>query len=271
MPSSSVTADAAYVSSLAAFAESLATAVRPLSRQWFRHALKVDTKADESPVTIADREVEATLRRLITERFPQHGILGEEWGRSHTGAEYVWSVDPIDGTRSFITGHPLWGTLLAVLYQGTPVLGVVDMPMLDERWVGITGQPTRFNGAICRAGTCNRLEQASLYSTSPDLFSDVERVAFERLSQAVRMRRFGGDCYSYALLAAGYVDLVMETDLQPYDYLALAAVIEGAGGIITDWSGRALGMQSAGQVLAAANVELHRQALDSIAMTNAQV
>lgn len=250
---------------LAAFAESLATGVRQVSRRWFRHTLQVDTKADESPVTIADREVEAALRRHIAERFPEHGILGEELGRSHVDAEYVWSLDPIDGTRSFITGHPLWGTLIALLHRGTPVLGVIDMPVLDERWIGIAGEPTRLNGARCHTSDRRRLADASLYSTSPDLFRDLESVAFERLSRAVHMRRFGGDCYSYALLASGHVDLVLETDLQPYDYLALTPVIEGAGGTITDWSGRALDMRSDGRVLAAANAELHAQALAVVA------
>jgi fructose-1,6-bisphosphatase/inositol monophosphatase family enzyme len=135
------------------------------------------------------------------------------------------------------------------------------MPVLDERWVGIAGEPTRLNGADCRGSQRRQLADATLYSTSPDLFEGEERAAFERLSRTVRMRRFGGDCYSYALLASGHVDLVLETDLQPYDYLALAPVIEGAGGIITDWSGRALGMQSDGRVLAAGNAQLHARAL----------
>lgn len=262
-------ADVASLRDLAVFAESLAAAVRPLSRKWFRHTLAVDTKADESPVTVADREVETALRRLIAERFPAHGILGEEFGSSHTGAEYVWSVDPIDGTRSFISGHPLWGTLLAVVHRGSPVLGVIDMPVLDERWIGLAGEPARFNGAVCRASDCRRLADATLYSTSPDLFHDAESGTFERVSRAARMRRFGGDCYSYALLAAGYVDLVMEAGLQPYDYLALAPVIEGAGAIITDWEGRSLDMRSDGRVLAAATSELHREALAVIGSTAA--
>lgn len=254
----------------AAFAASLASEVRALSRRWFRHPLQVDTKADESPVTIADREVEAALRRRIAARFPAHGILGEELGRSHVDAEYVWSLDPIDGTRSFITGQPLWGTLIALLHRGTPVLGVIDMPVLDERWIGIAGKPTRLNGAICRTSERRRLADASLYSTSPDLFRDMDSAAFERLSRAVHMRRFGGDCYSYALLSSGHLDLVLETGLQPYDYLALTPVIEGAGGTITDWSGRPLDMRSDGRVLAAANTALHAQALAIVGTAAAQ-
>ncbi len=257
--------DAARLSELAAFAQALASEVRPLSLQWFRHALEVETKLDASPVTIADRGVEAALRQRIAARYPEHGILGEEMGNDHTEAEYVWAIDPIDGTRSFITGFPLWGTLLAVLHQGVPVLGVIDVPAMDERWVGCAGSITRLNGRDCRTSRCAQIAQASLYSTSPDIFSGDDRVAFERVSRAAGMRRFGSDCYGYALLASGHVDLVMESDLQPYDYLALVSVVENAGGVITDWTGRALGMHSDGRVLAAANAELHRQALAMIA------
>ncbi len=261
MHSSPVAVDPVYMRELAGFAESLADAARPFSRKWFRREVKVDTKADDSPVTIADREVEAMLRHRIARQFPQHGVLGEELGEVGTGADYVWLIDPIDGTRSFISGNPLWGTLLALLYCGRPVLGVIDMPVVNERWVGVAGQPTHFNGEPCYTRECRGLKDAAMYSTSPDLFGDQEeRMAFERLSAAVRMRRFGGDCYNYALLAAGYIDLVVESGLQPYDYLALAPVVEGAGGVITDWSGRSLDLHSSGQVLAAANTDLHRQA-----------
>jgi len=246
---------------LMGFAEALADAARLLSRKWFRREVRVDTKADDSPVTIADREVEAMLRRRIADRFPEHGIVGEELGEDGADADYIWLVDPIDGTRSFISGHPLWGTLLALLYRGRPVLGVIDMPVLSERWVGVGGQPARFNGERCHTSKCRRLGQAAMYSTSPDLFDDQERATFERLSGAVRMRRFGGDCYNYALLANGYIDLVVESGLQPYDCLALVPVVEGAGGLITDWHGRPLDLQSSGQVIAAANAELHRQAV----------
>lgn len=264
MSASSVTLDAAYIADLVKFAETLAAEARRLSRRWFRHALEVQTKIDASPVTIADREVEATLRRRIAERYPEHGILGEEMGNDHTGAEYVWAIDPIDGTRSFISGYPLWGTLLAVLHKGTPMLGLIDVPVLDERWIGGADLATRLNGTRCRTSNCEQIDEASLYTTSPDLFEGADRAAFERLSETVHMRRFGGDCYNYAVLAAGYIDLVMESGLQPYDYLALVPVIENAGGVITDWAGRSLGMHSDGRVLAAANAELHQQALATL-------
>lgn len=243
------------------FAQALADRVRPLSRKWFRHPLAIDTKADESPVTQADREVEAALREAIGQQYPDHGIFGEEFGVSHAEAELVWSLDPIDGTRAFISGNPLWGTLLALLHRGRPVLGVIDVPMLDERWVGVAGASAQLNGASCRASTCTELRQAILYATSPDIFAGAELVAFDALTQAARMRRYGGDCYSYGLLASGHVDLVVESGLQPYDYLALMPVIEGAGGVITDWSGQPLGLESQGRVVAAATPQLHRQAM----------
>ncbi|VVD73250.1 histidinol-phosphate phosphatase [Pandoraea pneumonica] len=246
---------------LSDFAELLADEVRPLSLGWFRRRLDIDVKADESPVTIADRNVEQALRRRIAEQFPEHGILGEEFGAAHADAEFVWSIDPIDGTRSFISGFPLWGTLLAVTHRGTPVVGVIDMPVQAERWVGRLRQGAWLNGSACRTSDVTRLSDATVYATSPDIFQGAEADAFARLSHAVKTRRFGGDCYCYALLASGHIDLVMEASLQPYDYLALAPVIEAAGGVITDWDGRALTLNSRGRVLAAANAELHRAAL----------
>lgn len=243
------------------FAQTLADRVRPLSRKRFRHPLSIDTKADESPVTQADREVEAALREAIAQHYPQHGIFGEEFGALHTEAELVWSLDPIDGTRAFISGNPLWGTLLALLHRGRPVLGLIDIPMLQERWIGAADSPARLNGEICQASACTELRNAILYATSPDIFEGAELAAFDALTGAARMRRYGGDCYSYGLLASGHVDLVVEAGLQPYDYLALMPVIEGAGGVITDWSGQPLSLESQGRVVAAATPQLHRQAM----------
>jgi histidinol phosphatase-like enzyme (inositol monophosphatase family) len=240
------------------FAERVAERARAMSLPCFRSRLQVGFKDDDSPVTAVDRSVEAMVRDCIRETYPEHGVLGEEHGSSHTDAEYVWSIDPIDGTRSFVTGWPLWGTLLALLHGGEPVLGLVDMPVLDERWVGVRGVGTTLNGRACRSGRTAALAEAIVYTTSPDAFSPAELAVFERVSRAARGRRFGGDCYSYALLASGHIDVVIEADLKPYDYLALAPVIEAAGGVITDWEGRRLGMRSGSRVVAAATAELHR-------------
>ncbi|MBX9589355.1 MAG: histidinol-phosphatase [Hyphomonadaceae bacterium] len=231
---------------------------------YFRRPLTVDTKSDASPVTEADRQIEALLRRRIRECFPAHGLFGEEHGREAGSSDLTWVIDPIDGTKSFITGMPTFGTLIALLDGTTPVLGVVDHPALSERWVGIAGQPSLWNGTVCRTRACTRLADAVLYATTPDIFEGGARALFDAVSAQARMRRFGGDCYAYALLASGFVDAVMEAQLKPYDFMALIPVIEGAGGVITDWSGRPLGLGSDGRVLAAATPSLHAEILDHL-------
>lgn len=249
------------LASLAVLAGQFADQARQKSMRWFRSPLEVLTKLDDSPVTIADREVEYVLRQCISQHNPEHGIWGEEHGRTRMDADYVWIVDPIDGTRSFISGSPLWGTLLALLFQGQPCLGVIDIPSTGERWTGQRGSGTQFNGTPCHTSLCTSLDDAVLLSTTPDMFAPAERAAFEAVSRSVRMRRFGGDCYCYGLLASGHVDIVVESDLQPYDYMSLIPIIEGAGGCITDWSGNTLNLDSGGQVVATANPQLHEQAL----------
>ena len=231
-------------------AERLADAAGEIARRYFRQPLAVEDKADRSPVTMADREAEAAMRALIEARFPTDGILGEEHGTVRADARRVWVLDPIDGTKSFIAGIPLFGILIALMEDGAPVLGVIDQPILRERWVGIAGQPTRKNGAPVRTRACAQLADASLYATSPDMFG-ADRPAFDRLSRAVKATRFGADCYAYAQLASGFIDLVVEADLKPYDYCALVPVIDGAGGAITDWQGKPLRLHSDGRVVAA--------------------
>lgn len=246
------------------FAEGVAERARVMSLPGFRSNLHVNFKRDASPVTEVDRNVEAMVRDCIRETYPSHGVLGEEHGSSHIDAEYVWSVDPIDGTRSFVTGWPLWGTLLALLHDGQPVLGLIDMPVLDERWIGTHGASTTLNGRPCHSRQATVLADAVVYTTTPDAFSQAELAVFEQISMAAQNRRFGGDCYSYALLASGHIDVVIEADLKPYDYLALAPVIEAAGGVITDWEGHPLGMQSGSRVVAAGSMELHREIMGLI-------
>lgn len=244
----------------------LADAARPIARRWFRNSVSVEFKGDDSPVTRADREIEAELRRRISEEFPLHGILGEEEAPVALQSEYVWVIDPIDGTKSFISGMPTFGTLIALLRHGVPQLGVIDMPVLQERWVGQIGEVTSLNGVPARTRAGTRLADAVVYATSPDDFAPADLARFDRVSKAARMRRFGGDCYSYALLASGSIDVVVEAGLQPYDYLALVAIVEGAGGRITDWSGRALTPDSDGHVVATACGALHEEVLEKLAM-----
>ncbi len=267
---------AACPESFVAFAEDLAEAAREVTRRYFRTPVAVDAKADASPVTVADRETEARLRALIARRFPEHGLIGEEHGRERTEAEYVWVLDPIDGTKAFITGNPLFGTLIALTRAGRPLLGVIDMPILGERWIGAAGRPTEWQGPEAgpeagpetgagagtggrrpvRSRACPRLSDAVLQTTSPEMFAGAEAAGFAALSARVRLTRFGGDCFSYAQLASGFVDLVVEAGLEPYDFMALLPVIEGAGGAAVDWQGAPLGLHSDGHMLAAGDPAL---------------
>ena len=249
---------------LLAVANALADAAAAQSMRYFRTPLEVIDKDDQSPVTLADRAAETAMREILAAQCAQDGIFGEEHGRERLDAARVWVLDPIDGTRSFITGSPLWGTLIAVLETGGVRLGMVDMPVLGERWWGLSDAAGRLalrNGRPVRTSEVRAIEQARIVTTSPDIFNAADWQAFDGLSRRCAMRPFGGDCYGYAQLAGGTIDLVVETDLQPYDYLGPAGLIEAAGGVITDWEGRPLGLESDGRVVAAATPELHRAAL----------
>ena len=232
-----------------------------VTSRYFRAQLEIDTKEDDSPVTVADRETEAAVRGVIEARHPGHSFLGEESGDRTTGSPWRWVIDPIDGTKSFASGKPTFGTLIALLHGDKPVLGVIDHPALGERWVGVAGRETTFNGEPCRTSGTTGLAASVLYATTPDMFEGEARERFDALSERCRFRVFGADCYAYGLLASGFVELVAEAQLQPYDYLALAPVVEGAGGVITDWSGNPLDLRSGDRVLAAANPALHAGAL----------
>ena len=231
----------------------------------FRANLNVETKADGSPVTEADRAAERAARSLIEQLFPDDGIVGEELGESKPGARRRWFVDPIDGTKAFIMGSPLWGTLIGLLDGEVPLLGMMNQPFTGERvWTSRTASHWRTaDGRTRRIRTraCSRIEHAVLTTTSPNLLDESDRKKFLEVSARTRLTRYGGDCYGYAQLAGGTIDLVVETGLQPYDYLGPAGLIEAAGGVITDWEGRPLGLASDGRVVAAATPELHRAAL----------
>jgi inositol-phosphate phosphatase/L-galactose 1-phosphate phosphatase/histidinol-phosphatase len=248
-----------------AFAGALADAAATVTRRYFRTRVEIDDKGDASPVTIADREAEAAMRTLIAETYPGHGIFGEEHGRHQTDAEYVWVLDPIDGTRAFITGKPSFGTLIALVRGGVPILGVIDQPIIKERWLGASGRGTTLNDEPARVRACAALDAAYMYATAPEMFAGGNADAWARLSKRVKLARYGADCYAYGLLASGFVDLVVEADLKPYDYCALVPVIEGAGGMMTDWQGRPLDLASDGRVVAAGDPRMHSAALDALA------
>jgi inositol-phosphate phosphatase / L-galactose 1-phosphate phosphatase / histidinol-phosphatase len=244
-----------------ALAEALADAAGAVIRRYFRQPIAVDDKADASPVTIADREAEQAMRALIEARFPADGILGEEFGTIRESAEFVWVLDPIDGTKSFISGIPLFGTLIALLRAGRPVLGIIDQPISRERWLGVSGQGSTHNGSAIHTRACRDLAAATLFATSPDMFHGADAAAFARLKSHVKLTRHGGDCYAYGLVASGFIDCVVEASLKPYDYCAIVPVIEGAGGIMSDWQGKPLGLASDGRVIASGDRNLHAAAL----------
>ena len=244
----------------------LADAAGEVIRPYFRRPIAVDDKPDSSPVTIADRAAEAAMRHLIAARFPEHGIIGEEFGPERTEAEFIWVLDPIDGTKSFISGVPLFGTLIALARQGRPILGIIDQPISRERWIGASGHPTTLNGAPIRCRPCPALARASVFATSPDMFKSGDAAAFARVAAAAKLVRFGADCYAYGLLALGSIDLVIEASLKPYDFSAMVPIVEGAGGIASDWRGMPLSLTSDGRVLVAGDRGVHQEALALLAV-----
>ncbi|ABQ68793.1 histidinol-phosphatase [Rhizorhabdus wittichii] len=236
-------------------AEAAGEAIRP----FFRARFDLETKADASPVTEADRAAEAAMRAIIAVERPTDGIIGEEYGREREDAERVWVLDPIDGTRAFIAGRPLFGTLIALVEDRQPVLGVIDQPIARDRWVGASGQLTMFNGVPVRSRACARLADAHLGSTSPALFAASDYDRFARVSAAAGDVLWGGDCHNYGLTASGHLDAVIESGLKLHDFAALVPVIEGAGGRMTDWQGRPLDANSAGDVIAVGDDRLIEQ------------
>jgi inositol-phosphate phosphatase / L-galactose 1-phosphate phosphatase / histidinol-phosphatase len=234
-------------------------------RPHFRNLATVEEKTDLTPVTVADRAAEAAMRRLIEREFPGHGILGEEFGRVREDAEFVWVLDPIDGTKSFISGVPLFGTLIALTRRRRPILGIIDQPISRERWVGVSGRPTTLNGAAIRCRVCPALAAATLFATTPEMFKEKDATSFARISDAVKMTRFGADCYAYGLLAAGFIDLILEASLKPYDFCAMVPIVEGAGGVVTNWRGAPLDLSSDGDVVVAGDSRTHQAALTLLA------
>lgn len=246
-------------------AERLAEVSGDIVRRYFRADpadMKIESKADESPVTIADRSAEAAMRKLIEETYPDHGIFGEEFPFVRTDAEYAWVLDPIDGTKSFVTGMPIFGTLIALMRNGRPILGIVNQPIMNERWIGMAGRRTTLNGRPVSTSKVARLADAAQYATDPAMFRHGnDRAKIDSLLAEVKSSRYGGDCYSYALLATGFIDLVTEFGLKIYDFMPLIPVIEGAGGVITDWNGAQLTKTSDGHVLAASTPACHAAAV----------
>ncbi len=252
----------------AAFVDELATVSGETILPFFRTSLGVDNKAPGrfDPVTAADRAAETAMRTLIRRHFPAHGIVGEEFGSERADAEYVWVLDPIDGTKSFICGTPLWGTLIALTRFGEPVFGMMHQPYTRERFTG-DGQAARYRGPAgnrdLRVRECAGLADAIMMTTSPLLMNGADRAQFARVEDNVRLSRYGGDCYAYCMLAAGHIDLVIETELKPYDIAALIPIVAGAGGTVTAWEGGPA--TAGGRIVAAGDARVHKAAMHLLA------
>lgn len=248
-----------------AFVDRLADVSGDAILPFFRTSLGVEDKGRGSgfdPVTAADRAAESAMRTLIRNRFPAHGIIGEEFGNERTDAEYIWVLDPIDGTKSFISGMPAWGTLIALTRSGTPVYGMMHQPFIRERFTG-DGRKATYRGPMgeraLHVRPCGKLSEAVLMTTSPLLMNQEERVAFGRVENVVRLSRYGGDCYAYCMLAAGHVDLVIECGLKPYDVVPLMPIITGSGGVVTTWDGGSA--TAGGRIVAAGDRRVHEAAM----------
>jgi len=261
----------------AAFVDRLAQVSSDVILPFFRSSIGAEDKSRGGvfdPVTEADRGAEAAMRRLISQTFPAHGVIGEEYGQDRPDAEYVWVLDPIDGTKSFISGLPTWGTLIGLMHRGRPVYGMMSQPFTRERFSGDgkraklrtlapsrgEAPPSEWSTRALHTRPCESLAAATLMTTSPALIrDDADRAAYLRIESHVRLVRYGGDCYAYCALAAGFVDLVIETNLKPHDVVALISIVEGAGGIVTTWDGDEAA--KGGRILAAGDARLHELAL----------
>ncbi len=252
----------------ARFVHDLATRSGEAILPFFRTAMATQNKGGMGsfdPVTEGDRAAEMVLRRMIKETFPAHGIVGEEFGTENGDAEFVWVLDPIDGTRAFVSGLPVWGTLIGLMRGGVPAYGMMHQPFTRERYFG-DGQSAHYAGPegerSIRVRACAALSDATMMTTSPRLFTGDERDGFERVENACRLARFGCDCYAYCMLASGHIDLVIESGLQAYDIVALIPIIEGAGGIVTDWTGASAA--NGGQIIASGDRRIHDAALEAL-------
>jgi myo-inositol-1(or 4)-monophosphatase len=248
------------------FVDRLAAVSGEIILPFFRTSLGVENKSLSGgfdPVTAADRTAESAMRNLIRAQFPEHGIIGEEFGNERADAEYVWTLDPIDGTKSFISGMPVWGTLVGLMRGGRPAFGMMHQPFTRERFTG-DGEAAHYRGPngqrALRTRPCESIEEAILFTTSPLLLEGADLEAFGRVQERARLSRYGGDCYMYCMLAAGHVDLVIEAGLKPHDVVPLIPIVQGAGGVITTWDGGPA--EAAGRVIAAGDRRIHAAAME---------
>jgi myo-inositol-1(or 4)-monophosphatase len=251
----------------ASFVDQLASVSGDTILPFFRTSLAIENKqaGGFDPVTAADRAAEHAMRALIRRAFPDHGILGEEYGPERTDAEYVWVLDPIDGTKAFISGMPAWGTLIGLMRFGEPVFGMMHQPFIKERFSGDGGAASYRGPAGNRdisVRDCASLSDAVLYTTSPLLMNEADRAIFRKVENAAKLSRYGGDCYAYCMLAAGQIDLIVETEIKPHDIVALIPIVNGAGGIITTWENEPA--QAGGRIVVAGDERVHKAALEML-------
>lgn len=255
----------AHLSALADSAEAMAEAAGNLIREAAQKPFATEIKGDGSPVTDVDKATEDRIREIITNKYPQHGILGEERAPVSPDAEFVWIIDPIDGTLPFLAGIPVFGTLIALMHNDTPLVGVIDMPMTRERWVGKHGMQTLRNGKPVSVRACSGLSSALMSTSNPDYYDQHTIGALTAMKDATRLTVYGGSCMSYAQIATGRVDVGMDVQFDIHDYLPLVPVIQGAGGLISDWEGRPLTRKSGDRFIAAGDRRVHEQALTLLA------
>ena len=243
------------------FANFLADESGKLVMKYFRNDFSVESKIDNSPVTIADKNTELKLRNLISEKYPEHGILAEEFESKNTSSDYLWVLDPIDGTRSFIAGHKDFGTLIALLYKSNPIIGIIDCPAHNERWLGVKNLNSKLNQKKIQTSQKKLIEDCYIM-TSGLYFEDQDfKNNFDKLRKKTKYCKFGGDCYMYGMLASGLIDVVVEDTLKIHDYMALLPVIKGAGGVITDKFGKDISFNSDGSLVASCSQSIHNQVI----------
>jgi len=251
------------------FANLLADTASEISKKYYRIANGEIAKEDDSPVTIADREIEEKIRELIFKKYPTHGIIGEEYGNHQENQDYTWIIDPIDGTSSFIVGRPIFGNLISLTFKQNVILGIINQPINNERWLGIEGQGSWFNGNRIKTRNCQKIDDAVLSSSSPYFFKKENKIIFEEICKYTKYQKiggvvYGGDCYAYGCLASGFVDLIIEPELKIYDFASHIPIIKNAGGVITDWSGNDLKLESNTKLIASATPKLHDEVLKLI-------
>ena len=246
------------------FANLLADEASKIINSYFRKKINIDNKEDASPVTIADKNTELKIRELITNKYPSHGVLGEEYGKDKLESEFVWVIDPIDGTRSFIAGHKDFGTLISLLHNNKPIIGIINCPAHNERWIGVKNKKTTLNNNSIKTSATKKINDAYLFTSGIYFDEPILKKGYEKIRNKSRYFRLGGDCYMYGMLASGLIDIVIEDTLKAHDYMALINVIEGAGGKITDKFGNEITIESDGSLIASCNAVIHEELISII-------